>query len=729
MPNGKKTILVVDDVPDDIAILEEILKDSYNVKAVTDGEAALRVARGENPPDMMLLDIMMPGMDGFEVCRRLKQDSRGATIPVVFLTAKMAATDEKLGFELGAIDYVRKPIEPDIVLQRVRTHLERKDQALGISELKYRRLFETSRDGIMIVDALTGTVLDVNPALAQIMGTSLESFLGRRAEDFAFLRTIMSQQRGLTEEERRRYVRYRDLPLETFDGRNIYVEFVSSGYSINGRDVTQLNIREITDLVETERERDGLSSRLSHYLATSPTITYSMVPAGGKAEWRWISENVGDILGYSVEEALAPDWWFDNVLPADRSGVLGIIGELARRGVASREYRFLRKDRSEVWLHDEMRRLSGKGAKEEIVGTLTDISERKKAEEEVLLKSAALDATANAVVIADKEGKVVWANRAFSILTGYSIAEAIGRKPGDLLRSGAQDADFYRRLWNTIMLGQVWKGILVNRRKSGELYTEEMTITPVKDEAGRASSFVAVKNDVTEKERARERLEAALGEREELLREIHHRVNNNMQIIISLLNISSQDIGDEALRAKLETITRRMHWIAIIHEQFYRSEDMARIDFSVYLGQLVKRSSRDSQWAFADIALDCGGKEALLSLEQAIPAGLIVAELLSNALEHAYPGGGEVGGGEAGAVRITQRCSGQDEIEVEVADAGVGIPAGVDPESAGSLGMILIRLLADQLRGKVAFESGPGTKATLSFRLDPRPSGGKDPSR
>jgi PAS domain S-box-containing protein len=714
MNSGKKTVLVVDDVPDDIAILGEILKEDYNVKAVTSGEAALQLARGESPPDIILLDIMMPGMDGFEVCRRLKEDARGATIPVVFLTAKVATRDEKLGFELGAVDYVRKPIEPEIVLQRVKTHLEQKDQAIRISEVKYRRLFETARDGIMIVDTRTEAVLDVNPALAEIMGTTQEAFLGRRAPDFAFLRTILSQQRGLKEPERRRYVRYRDLPLETFDDRRIYVEFVGSAYSVNGREVMQLNVREITDLVETERQRDELASRLSHYLATSPTITFSMAPSGGKAEWLWVSENVADILGYSVGEALAPEWWFENLYPADRSGVVSIVSELVKRGVASREYRFLKKDRSVVWLHDEMRYLAGKDGKAEIVGTLTDISERRRAEEEILLKSAALEATAAAVVITDREGLIKWANPAFSALTGFSTAEAMGKEPGDLVGSGEQDSDFYRRMWNTIKLGQTWRGLLVNRRKSGEPYTEEMTITPVKDEAGRVNSYVAVKNDVTEKERARERLEAALGEKEALLREIHHRVNNNMQIIISLLNLSSQDIDDEALRDKLETITRRMHWISIIHEQFYQSEDLARIDFAVYLRQLAKRASYESRRAGGGISLECREGEALLPIEQAIPAGLIVAELLMNALKYAYPEGSG-----PGSIRIAQRRVGSSEIAVEVADDGVGLPPGMDPATADTMGMVLIRLLSDQLRGKVSFTGANGTAAVLSFPLEP----------
>jgi CheY-like chemotaxis protein len=177
MSDLKKKILVVDDVPDDIVILEEILKGEYQVKAATSGEAALKIARGDNPPDLILLDVMMPGMDGFEVCRNLKQDSTGSIIPVIFLTAKVMAQDEKTGFELGAVDYIRKPVEPEIVKMRIKSCLEQKDLALRVSEVRYRRLFETAQDGIMIVDTKTGAIVDVNPSMAAIMGLSQEAFL------------------------------------------------------------------------------------------------------------------------------------------------------------------------------------------------------------------------------------------------------------------------------------------------------------------------------------------------------------------------------------------------------------------------------------------------------------------------------------------------------------------------------------------------------------------------
>ena len=726
MNGNKKTILVVDDVPDDIVILEEILKRDYQVKAVTNGEDALKIARGENPPDLILLDVMMPDMDGFEVCQNLKQDSVGSTIPVIFLTAKVMKADEKIGLELGAVDYLRKPIDPEIVKTRVKSHLEQKDQVLRISEIRYRRLFETAQDGIMIVDTQTGSILDVNPSLATLMGISQEVFLGKRISDLDFLATIMDQQKSLSEAQRKKYIRYRDLPLSTFDGRRIYVEFISNVYQVNHRDVMQLNIREITDLVEAERERDKLAARLSHYLSTSPTITYSLVLKDGVSRWQWVSENILAILGYSKEEALAPDWWFRNVNAADRAGVLGIISDLAAREIASREYRFMKKDRSTVWLHDEMRLLPGNGSESEVVGTLTDISERKKAEEDIHLKSAALEAAANAVVITDRAGIIRWANPAFSALTGYSIAEAVGKNPRELIWSGQQDTEFYRSLWDTVLSGKVWSGKLVNQRKSGENYFEEMTITPVRDEARYVSHFIAIKNDITESVLARERLESALRQKEALLREIHHRVNNNMQVIISLLNISAQDIGDAGLRDKFEEITRRMHAMAIIHEQFYEAEDMSRIDFAIYLTQLAKRLKMEFPGSSKNMIASCETGQAFLNLEQAIPAGLIVAELVTNALKFAFADGRDVG-----TIRIQLSLAGEGKLSVEVRDDGAGLPPGIDPARAQSMGMMLIRILSEQLGGHVEYKDGTGTVATLSFHvtaaeLESSPTGKKE---
>jgi CheY-like chemotaxis protein len=119
----KATVLVVDDMPYNLALMSKLLEDYYIVEIANCGEAALKIAKSGSSPDLILLDIMMSGMDGYEVCRRLKLDPKTKNIPVIFLTAKIETDDESKGFELGAVDYITKPISPPIVLARVKNHL------------------------------------------------------------------------------------------------------------------------------------------------------------------------------------------------------------------------------------------------------------------------------------------------------------------------------------------------------------------------------------------------------------------------------------------------------------------------------------------------------------------------------------------------------------------------------------------------------------------------------
>ncbi|PIM53535.1 two-component system response regulator [Roseateles chitinivorans] len=128
-PTDGATVLVVDDTPDNLALMSELLRDRYRVKIANNGEKALRIAGAEPRPDLILLDVMMPGMDGHEVCERLKADPATRDVPVIFLTARSDVADETRGLALGAVDYITKPISPPIVMARVRTHLRLKASA------------------------------------------------------------------------------------------------------------------------------------------------------------------------------------------------------------------------------------------------------------------------------------------------------------------------------------------------------------------------------------------------------------------------------------------------------------------------------------------------------------------------------------------------------------------------------------------------------------------------
>jgi putative two-component system response regulator len=152
----RQVILIVDDIPDNLSLLSALLKDRYKIKAATGGERALAIAAADPPPDLILLDVIMPDMDGYEVCRRLKADPRTAGIPVIFLTARTQDEDEAQGLKLGAVDYLSKPVKPAIMLARVEAHLTLSNA---------RRLFEDYNDFLEVaVQQRTREVVDVQDA-------------------------------------------------------------------------------------------------------------------------------------------------------------------------------------------------------------------------------------------------------------------------------------------------------------------------------------------------------------------------------------------------------------------------------------------------------------------------------------------------------------------------------------------------------------------------------------
>ena len=151
---AKQTVLIVDDTPDNILVLDEILRPHYKVRAATSGEKALKIAQSEGPPDLILLDVMMPGLDGFEVCARLKAGSSTRHIPVIFVTSMGEIKNESRGFELGAVDYIHKPVSPSVVLARVGTHLALYDQNRELRRMVREQTTEISNTRLEVIRRL-----------------------------------------------------------------------------------------------------------------------------------------------------------------------------------------------------------------------------------------------------------------------------------------------------------------------------------------------------------------------------------------------------------------------------------------------------------------------------------------------------------------------------------------------------------------------------------------------
>jgi len=215
-------------------------------------------------------------------------------------------------------------------------------------------------------------------------------------------------------------------------------------------------------------------------------------------------------------------------------------------------------------------------------------------------------------------------------------------------------------------------------------------------------------------EEERDRLAASLAEKDVLLREVHHRVKNNLQVIASLLKLQADGIGDARVTGALRESQHRVESMALIHEQLYETEDLREVDLATHAGLLAANLLHS--YGIEDGRIQClvEVEPLSLSVDQAIPSGLILNELISNALKHGFPGE------RRGTITISGRYRG-GRVTLEVQDDGVGIPPGFDPAKSKSLGLQIIRILSRQLKG--SFEIGPGPGAAFCVSFPPAYSG------
>lgn len=270
-----QTILVIDDNPVNLGVVGEHLEDNnYNVTVAQDGMEGLKRAE-LGQPDLILLDVMMPGIDGFETCRRLKANPLTAEIPVIFMTALTDVHDKVAAFQAGGVDYISKPFQSEELLARVRTHLSLRNTqrnlaarnarlemeiaarhsaevSLKRTEVSYRRLFETAPDGLMLVDAQTGEVFDANPAAVSMFSHDPADVLGKRIWELAGSARTTFGEAMLQESVRRGIVKYDDWELIAAGGVTTHAEVITRTYETDQRQVVLFNFRNINDRKEAE---------------------------------------------------------------------------------------------------------------------------------------------------------------------------------------------------------------------------------------------------------------------------------------------------------------------------------------------------------------------------------------------------------------------------------------------------------------------------------------------
>ena len=279
-------------------------------------------------------------------------------------------------------------------------------------------------------------------------------------------------------------------------------------------------------------------------------------------------------------------------------------------------------------------------------------------------------------------------------------------KSQDTIKEMPHIAERALREWNHINQRRLAEEALQNANEDLEKRIHERT-------AELQSVNEVLKSEIIKRKRIEKKIKASLDEKELLLKEIHHRVKNNLQFICSLLSLKSQQFKDKKIRGIFNECRDRVRSMALIHEKMMSSRDFGNVDFPEYIKELTNSLYRSFKIDPEDIILNVNVEDIALGIDLAIPFGLIINELVSNSLKYAFPPSRKI----KGRIDITLRMNSDDEIELDFWDNGVGIPKDFDIKTTKTLGLRLVTILIeDQLMGKCELDRRKGTKFRIRFK-------------
>ena len=341
-----------------------------------------------------------------------------------------------------------------------------------------------------------------------------------------------------------------------------------------------------------------------------------------------------------------------------------------------------------------------------------DISDRLQFEQELQLQAVVTRNMAGGICLVRADsGIIVYANPKFEQMFGYGPKELDGQHVSivNYPTENMTPEEVNQAIRAAVLANQEATYEVYNVKKDGTPFWCQAT-TSVFDHPDYGPVLVAVQQDISDRKEAQAKIEASLQEKELLLKEIYHRVKNNLQVVYSLLNLQSRTLADTAAKAVLRDSQSRIRAMALVHEKLYQSANLARIDLADYAQSLVRSLHETYCLAANEITVQVDIDACWVDIETALPCGLILTELVSNSFKYAFPDASQ------GTITIRSTKPSAHQIQLTIADDGIGLSPQTDAQSTPSLGLNLVRNLAQQLQGQIILlPSTQGTQFQLSF--------------
>jgi two-component system, cell cycle sensor histidine kinase and response regulator CckA len=499
--NQTRLILNVDDNDVGRYTITRILQQAgFKVQEAATGSEALRFA--EECPDLILLEVKLPDISGIEVCRQIRINQRTASIPVVHLSAAYVGSDDlALAIDQGADGYLTHPVHPKVLVATVNAflRLKRAEQTVRASEKRYRRLFESAQDGIVILDAETGKIVDANPFILRLLGYSYGEVYGKCIWELGVFKDNAASMDAFKILQDHEYIRYENLPLETRNGEQIAVEFVSNVYFVDEQKVIQCNIRDVTTRRQMEEALRESEERFRSLYENSTIGLYRTTPDG---KVLLANHALVKMLGYPSFERLASRNLNDEGYEPTYERKNFIHQIEAHGEIKEFESAWTRDDGSILCVSESARaQRDANGKTMYYDGTVKDITERKRTEERLRQSEQTyrgiLNSITDGVSIKDENGLFLDVNRAIERMYGYTNDEFVGRTQEFISAHGKNDLPKLEAYLEKSFHGEPQSFEFWGQRKDGTVFPVE--ISHSLGEYFGKKVIIAVSRDITER--------------------------------------------------------------------------------------------------------------------------------------------------------------------------------------------------------------------------------------